>query len=293
MPQTATELHHLPSESSIPTSQQVSLRAPPSQGETSAQDNLNNPEAPALESTENVSRARAAVVISNVTCITMLSSMLTGVLTVAIPTIAKDVNLSHGLLLWPSSIYALVCGCTLLLSGSISDAIGAKWVYLAGCFLSAIFTLASGLSRTGAQLIVFRAFSGLALSLSLPSSTSIITHTLPTGRTRNVAFATMGGGQPVGFSIGLVLGGVFSDTVGWRWGFYITAIMNIVVFGVAIKGLPNSHPSKSSTKAVWTIIKKDIDWIGAVLASTSLAMLSYCFAYVTLGSSISCDGVLT
>ena len=280
MAQAATELQRIPTGGSASVPKQVVLRgqAPDPPPDSSSQQSSSNPEEPTVEPEKTVSKATAAVVISNVTCITTLNTILTGVLTVSIPVIAADVNLSEGLLLWPSSIYALVCGCTLLLSGSISDAIGAKWMYLAGCFLQSMFSLATGLSRTGGELIVFRAFSGLALSFCLPSSTSIITNTVPSGRMRNIAFATMGGGQPIGFSVGLVLGGVFADKIGWRWGFYIVAILNIIVFGVGIKGLPNASAPRSSDFSTWKAVKTDIDWVGALIASTSLAMLSYCFA---------------
>lgn len=50
----------------------------------------------------------------------------------------------------------------------------------------------------------------------------------------------MGGGQAVGFGLGLALGGVFSGTVGWRWGFHTTAILNVVVLAIALWALPVS-----------------------------------------------------
>ncbi|KAB8345826.1 hypothetical protein FH972_022881 [Carpinus fangiana] len=231
------------------------------------------------------SRKTTTVVITSVTCITTLSTLISGVVTVAIPTMAKDVNLDDSLLLWPASVYALVCGCTLLLSGSVADAVGNRFTYLVGCLLQAIFTLAGGLSRTGTQLIVFRAIAGLALSLCLPSAVSIITNSIPTGQRRNVAFACMGGGQPVGFSLGLTLGGVFSDTIGWRWGFHIAAALNALVFGVALWGLPAEVGINYASSSIWGRIRNDIDWIGAFLASGSIAMLSYIFAALTTNAS--------
>lgn len=150
-------------------------------------------------------------------------------------------------------------------------------MYLIGCILQSGFTLACGLSQTGTQLIVFRAFAGIAISFCLPSAVSIITGTFPEGKSRNIAFAAMGGGQPIGFSFGLVLGGVFSDTIGWRWGFHISAIINTIVFVIAVFGLPKVHEKEPQ---VWSRLKNEIDWIGITLGSVSLALLSYCFAYV-------------
>jgi MFS family permease len=175
----------------------------------------------------------------------------------------------------PVSIYALTCGCTLLLLGSVSDVVGSRPMYLTGCVLQSGFTLACGLSQTGTQLIVFRAFAGVAISFCLPSAVSIITSTFPEGKGRNVAFASMGGGQPIGFSLGLVLGGVFADTIGWRWAFHLCAIINTIVFAVAFFGLPKL--AEKQTQVLYRL-KTEIDWVGIALGSTSLALLSYCFA---------------
>lgn len=146
-------------------------------------------------------------------------------------------------------------------------------MYLLGCFLQTIFTLACGLARTGPQLIAFRALSGLALSFCLPSSVSIITTTFEAGKLRNIAFACMGGGQPIGYSLGITLGGVFVDSVGWKWSFFIAAIMNTMVLGFAVWGLPRERGAID-----WSRVKNDVDWVGAMIASASLAMLSYVFA---------------
>lgn len=175
----------------------------------------------------------------------------------------------------PLSIYALTCGCTLLLLGSVSDVVGSRPMYLTGCVLQSGFTLACGLAQTGTQLIVFRAFAGISISFCLPSAVSIITSTFPEGKSRNIAFASMGGGQPIGFSIGLVLGGVFSDTIGWRWGFHISAIINTMIFVIAFFGLPKIDDKQPR---IVHRLKTEIDWVGIGVGSASLALLSYCFA---------------
>lgn len=151
-------------------------------------------------------------------------------------------------------------------------------MYLLGCSCQSAFTLACGLSQSGTQLILFRAFAGLAISFCLPSAVSIITSTFKPGKRRNVAFAAMGGGQPIGFTLGLTLGGVFADTVGWRWGFHMAAILNTAVLIVAIWGLPKTAGEEE--KITWKRLGSDIDWVGALLASAALAMLSYVLASV-------------
>lgn len=157
----------------------------------------------------------------------------------------------------------------------MADLYGARTLYLMGCFLQSVFTLACGLANTGIQLIMFRAFAGIAISMCLPSAVSIITHAFPMGKRRNIAFASMGGGQPIGFSVGLSVGGVFTDTIGWRWGFHIAAIINTIIFLIALKWLPGIGKRGPVT---WHRFRTEVDWVGAFLASAFLSMVSYVLA---------------
>ncbi|KFY50429.1 hypothetical protein V496_09338 [Pseudogymnoascus sp. VKM F-4515 (FW-2607)] len=99
---------------------------------------LTNGNAPAI------SKWRATVIIGTVACITLINSMLAGILVVSLPTMALELGLSQDLLLWPASVSALACGCTLLLSGSIADVAGGRRIYLLGVFLMAVTTVACG-----------------------------------------------------------------------------------------------------------------------------------------------------
>ena len=103
----------------------------------------------------------------------------------------------------PSAIYALTCGCTLLLLGTITDIVGSQPIYLLGNLLQTAFTLGSGLSKTGTQMIVLRGLGGIASSFCLPSAVSIITNTFSPGRRRNIAFGTMGEAYQLGSPLAL------------------------------------------------------------------------------------------
>jgi MFS family permease len=139
--------------------------------------------------------------------------------------------------------------------------------------------LASGLSRTSSQLIIFRGFQGIAVSLCLPTATSILTESFPNGKRRNAGFAFLGAGQPTGYSIGLFLGGFFVDTIGWRYGWYMSAVVAFVVFAVGFFALPkNSGRDKARQEFSWRRLIDEIDWVGIVLASACLGILSYVLA---------------
>jgi len=174
--------------------------------------------------------------------------------------------------------FRLTSGSCLLLAGAAADVVGCRPIYLAGCFLAGCFVLGCGLSRTGIELIMFRAMQGIAQALCLPTSVGILTNTVPSGKRRNVAFACLGLGQVLGFSIGLVLGGMFVDTVGWRIGWYSCASLVLVLLLVGIVSIPSDGLRQPPTmKRLMT----EVDWIGGLLATACLAMLSYVLMYVS------------
>ena len=119
---------------------------------------------------------------------------------------------------------------------------------------------------------MFRAMQGVAVALCLPTSVGILTNAIPSGKRRNVGFACMGLAQPLGFSFGLVLGGVFVDTIGWRAGWYICAGAIMFCFIVGIWTIPADSLTQAPTLER---LKSDINWTGAIVATAWLALLSY------------------
>ncbi|KAH6666413.1 integral membrane protein [Halenospora varia] len=236
------------------------------------------------KSAESISKWRASVIIGTVSLTSFINTMLAGVLVLSLPTIALELGLSQSLLLWPASVNTLASGCTFLLAGSTADIVGGRKIYLIGEFLLVITTIACGVSRTGIQLILFRASQGVAISLCLPSSVLLITKNIPNGVYRNTAFACLGAGQPLGFSVRLVLGGVFIDGVGWRYGYYIGAILTFVIFIISIFGIPLDDDSQTMS-IIFRRMGAEIDWIGCALISTSLGMFSYVFSVLAASSS--------
>ncbi|KAH8693030.1 putative MFS transporter [Talaromyces proteolyticus] len=222
---------------------------------------------------------RLANIILAVAGVSFLSSFATGVLTIGLPQTAIDIKLSEDLIFWPSSVYSLASGSCLLLAGSVADVVGNRPVNLIGCFLVGCFILACGLARTGIELIMFRAMQGVAVSLCLPTSVAIVSNSVPNGRTRNIAFSCLGFVQPVGFSVGLVLGGLMLDTVGWRLGYYISGGLTFLLFMISVKALPAEK--KTTGRDVITKLRTDIDWVGGFVSCVSLCLFSYILAALT------------
>jgi MFS family permease len=223
------------------------------------------------------------ILIAHLTMVTAMTSVSTGIVTTAIPTMATDLSIPTQTQYWPLSVYGLTSAACLLAAGAIADVIRSKRVFLVGNFFLATFILASGLAQTYIQLIMFRAMQGIAVAACLPSSVGILTNAIASGRRRNFGFACIGLAQPLGFSLGAVLGGVFIDTVGWRVGWYLVAGVLFMLVPIGVYLLPaDSLDQPPSIHALRT----RVDWIGASITSAALAMLSFVLVQLSISSSM-------
>jgi MFS family permease len=208
-----------------------------------------------------------------------LASFSSGIITVGLPDIARSLSLDRSLYLWPSSVYGLTAGSTLLIAGSIADIVGARPVELLGITLMGAFALACGFARTGEQLVVFRALQGIALAMHLPSSVALIAGAVPSGRARNFGFACLGFSQPLGFAFGLVIGGVLIDRAGWRSGFYLCGSATLLAAIVAIWSIPQVRTgNQRGFVDLCKQVGRKVDWVGGLISSGGLATLAYVLA---------------
>ncbi|CAI7564828.1 unnamed protein product [Penicillium palitans] len=108
---------------------------------------------------------------------------------------------------------------------------------------------------------------------------SIHGENFPIGKLRNLAFSCTSASQYIGSGVGIVLSGVLSETIGWRWGFYCAAILNLVGFLLSIWTIPQqAHEPKYIS---WTDLAEDIEWSGTLLASSLAALLFSALAVIT------------
>lgn len=227
-----------------------------------------------------LSTSRTIIVITQLSGLQLFSSFCNGIIVVGLPAITSTLNLEPGLLLWPTSVFYLTAGSCLMLAGSITDVIGTRSMVLAANVLLIASALACGLSRNGSEIIAFRALQGVSFAMAVPASVSIVSTNVKSGQPRNLGFSCLGFSAPLGFLLGLVLGGVFVDTIGWRPAFYVASATSAVlcVFGLWV--LPKD-PQPRSIRLIREQLAFEIDWVGTVLLSTGIATLSYVLAYVS------------
>ena len=185
---------------------------------------------------------------------------------VALPTIQVDLGFSQKNLQWVVSAYALTFGGLLLLGGRIADLVGRRRVFVIGVALFAAASLVAGLATGEATLIAARAAQGVGAALMTPAALSILMTTFAEGRERNTALGIWGAVGASGGTVGVLLGGVFTDTIGWEWIFLLNVPVGLAVIAVTPFLLRESRADSAHRR---------FDLAGGVTITASLALLVY------------------
>jgi EmrB/QacA subfamily drug resistance transporter len=171
------------------------------------------------------------------------------VVNVALPAVQHSFNLTSTGLQWIVTAYTLTFGGFLLFGGRAADLFGRKKMFLIGISLFTIASLIDGLSQSGSMLIVLRAVQGLAAALMSPAALSIVLITYREGHERNTALSIWGSVGAGGAAIGVLLGGVLTQYLNWRWNFFINIPIGIFIFIVASRLLP-AHESEEKNASL-------------------------------------------
>ena len=152
------------------------------------------------------------------------------IVVVALPEIGRELGYSAQTLQLVISAYAVASAGFLLLGGRAADLIGRRRVLVSGLALYAGASLAGGLATVAEVQLGARAVQGLAGALVFPATLSLVTTTFAEGRERNRALAIWGGAGAAGLVVGVLLGGVLTQALGWEAVFFV----NVPLAGVAI-----------------------------------------------------------
>ncbi|KAK0550182.1 hypothetical protein OC845_002782 [Tilletia horrida] len=184
--------------------------------------------------------ALANLIVVSVAATTILQSLVNGALTVAVPSIALDLGVTTDMLQWPIAVLSLSNGALLLIAGAIADSIvGRRSMFLAGLAVFAIAAVGTAFVRNGIQLSALCACIGCAAAMLSPAGVGILAACLPDqGQYKSRAFAALGAGQPIGFIVGLLLGGILSTGGRWRFIFWIAAGIAFLFLILCIAVLP-------------------------------------------------------
>ncbi|MCO8271244.1 MFS transporter [Actinoplanes sp. TRM 88003] len=194
---------------------------------------------------------------------TLAVGLDTTVLSVALPTLARDLDATTGDLQWFTTAYLLVLAAALLPAGLLGDRLGRKRMLIGALVLFGVASVACAYAQTSGQLIAARAVLGLGAAVIMPLSGAVLTVLFP-GAERTRAMSIWVTASALGIPLGPLLGGWLLDNFWWGSVFLIN--VPVVVAGVValVLWLPESHGTRSR-----------LDLPGIVLSTAGLVGITY------------------
>ena len=190
------------------------------------------------------------------------------IVNIALPSAQRDLGFTTVDRQWVVTAYALAFGSLLLLGGRLGDRIGRKITFLVGALGFAAASAAGGAATSFGMLVAARAAQGAFGALLAPAALSILSVTFSDPKERGKAFGVYGAIVGAGGAIGLVLGGILTEYLSWRWCLYV----NLIFAGLAVTGaalLLKHQRDRAQSR---------LDVPGAALVSASMFCLVYGFS---------------
>ncbi|MFG2047033.1 DHA2 family efflux MFS transporter permease subunit [Micromonospora sp. NPDC048935] len=205
---------------------------------------------------------RAVVVLATAQFLVLLS---TSIVNVALPSVRAGLNLSAGALTWVVNAYVLAFGALLLLGGRLADVVGQRRTYTIGLGVFLVATLAAGFAPTAEVLLPARAGQGVGAALLSPAALALLLRLHPGPEERSRAVAVWGGVSAAGGAAGVLLGGVLTDSLGWRWVFLAAVPLALAALLPAARVLPADEGRT----------RRSLDVAGAALVTVGVVLATY------------------
>jgi len=190
------------------------------------------------------------------------------IVNVALPSAQEALGFSDDSRQWVITAYALAFGSLLLLGGRISDLFGRKWTFIAGLLGFAAASAIGGAADSFGVLVAARALQGAFGALLAPAALSLLTTTFTDPDERGKAFGVYGAVAGSGAAIGLLLGGILTEYLSWRWSMFVNVLFAIPAALLALRLIHSGRPANRSR----------LDLPGTLTATTGLFALVYGFS---------------
>lgn len=182
----------------------------------------------------------------------------------ALPDIAAELAFSEAALQWVVSSYALAFAGVVLLGGRLADLYGGRRVMSAGFALFGVSALVAAVAPSAWLLVVARGLQGVGAALMVPAGLEVIGRTFRGDRERARAVASFGVGGAVGFAAGLVIGGLVTELLGWRWLLGLNAPVALALAVLVLAWVPGREATPGT-----------LDLPGALVSTAGLVALVY------------------
>ena len=188
------------------------------------------------------------------------------VVNVALPVMRVDLGFSPTGLQWVVNAYTLTYAGFLLLGGRVADLFGRRRMFLIGLLVFTLASLVCGLAPTGWAMITARSVQGVGAAILSPVTLTIVTTTFTEARERSRALGVWSASLASGGAVGVLIGGILTDLLSWRWIFLINIPVGVVGLIVGRWVIPESKGAGAGQK---------LDIAGAVTITLSLTALVY------------------
>ncbi len=193
------------------------------------------------------------------------------VVNVALPALQSSLHASVVGVQWVVESYGLFLSALILVGGAAGDSIGRRLIFVLGAGTSGAASMGCGMASNVTQLVVARCAQGIGAAALVPSSLAIISASFDEKR-RGQAIGTWSGFTAITTAVGPVLGGWLIERASWHWVFFINVPLAAAVIAISLRHIPESRRSEDR--------KSEIDWLGALVTTVSLARLIYGFIEV-------------
>jgi len=188
------------------------------------------------------------------------------IVNVALPSIQTGLHFSRADLQWVVNGYTLLFGGFLLLGGRAADLLGRRRLFMVGITLFAVASALNALAQSSEVLIIGRALQGLGGALVSPAALSILTTTFTDPSERTKALGVWSGIAAGGAAVGLLMGGILTDLLSWRWVFIVNLPIGLAALAAAARFVPESRATSKRTT---------FDLAGAFSVTAGLVVLVY------------------
>ena len=191
------------------------------------------------------------------------------IVNIALPSAQADLGFSTGDRQWIITSYALAFGSLLLLGGKLGDLFGRRWTFIGGLIGFSVASAIGGLAGSFGVLVAARALQGAFGAMLAPAALGLLTVTFAQRPDRPKAFGIFGAIAGGGASLGLILGGILTETLSWRWCLWVNLAIALPAAAVALRLL--------AAQAAGTV-RPRLDLPGVAAASAGLFALIYGFS---------------
>ena len=195
-----------------------------------------------------------------------LAVVSTTMVSVALPTIGRDLGASTTDLEWIVDSYVLVYASLLITGGVVGDHRGHKGMFVLGVVAFGLGSLVTGVAPTVGVLLGGRVLQGAGPALLVPGSLTIVRATFTDGRQRAMAIGLWSTASGVAMAVGPALGGLVVDGLGWRWVFLLNVPLAVGLAVLAAQCVPRLPRTAGRAR---------FDWLGAMLSTTGIALLAF------------------